>query len=92
MFKFRSNSGQKCSPEPEPEPEQKCCSGTGTGTGTGIPVDLWYRCKTAIMHASIALALYKILVCCHMAFSKKNYSTHSTHSTPLTYSKYSSRS
>ena len=34
MFKFRSNSGQKCSPEPEPE--QKCCS----GTGTGIPVDL----------------------------------------------------
>ena len=32
MFKFRSNSGQKCSPEPE----QKCCS----GTGTGIPVDL----------------------------------------------------
>ena len=36
MFKFRSNSGQKCSPEPEPE--QKCCS--GTGTGTGIPVDL----------------------------------------------------
>ena len=38
MFKFRSNSGQKCSPEPEPEPEQKCCS--GTGTGTGIPVDL----------------------------------------------------
>ena len=36
MFKFRSNSGQKCSPEPEPE--QKCCS----GTGTGIPVDLWF--------------------------------------------------
>ena len=35
MFKFRSNSGQKCSPEPEPE--QKGCS----GTGTGIPVDLW---------------------------------------------------
>ena len=33
MFKFRSNSGQKYSPEPE----QKCCS----GTGTGIPVDLW---------------------------------------------------
>ena len=33
MFKFRSNSGQKCSPE------QKCSS--GTGTGTGIPVDLW---------------------------------------------------
>ena len=44
MFKFRSNSGQKCSPEPEPE--QKCCSGTGTGTGTGIPVDLWQEhCK-----------------------------------------------
>ena len=33
MFKFRSNSGQKCSPEPEPEPEQKGCSGTETGTG-----------------------------------------------------------
>ena len=32
MFKFRSNSGQKCSPEPE----QKC----SCGTGTGIPVDL----------------------------------------------------
>ena len=41
MFKFRSNSGQKCSMEPEPE--QKCCSGTGTGTGTGIPVDLCLR-------------------------------------------------
>ena len=34
MFKFRSNSGQKCSPELE----QKCCC----GTGTGIPVDLCY--------------------------------------------------
>ena len=30
MFKFRSNSGQKCSPEPEPEPEKNA-----------IPVDLW---------------------------------------------------
>ena len=37
MFKFRSNSGQKYSPEPEPE--QKCSS----GTGTGIPVDLWIQ-------------------------------------------------
>ena len=37
MFKFRSNSGQKCSPEQEPE--QKGCS----GTGTGISVDLWLR-------------------------------------------------
>ena len=44
MFKFRSNSGQKCSPEPE----QKCCS--GTGTGTGIPVDLCYKVLSFLCH------------------------------------------
>ena len=47
MFKFRSNSGQKCSPEPEPE--QKCCS----DTGTGIPVDLWFKDKTLAMMAKM---------------------------------------
>ena len=50
MFKFRSNSGQKCSPEPEPE--QKCCS--GTGTGTGIPVS----CIEGKLALNIILELY----------------------------------
>ena len=50
MFKFWSNSGQKCSSEPEPEPEQKCSS----GTGTGVPVDLWKRC-TIIVDQKIIL-------------------------------------
>ena len=45
MFKFRSNSGQKCSPEPE----QKCCS----GTGTGIPVDLWLDVTSKVHYAYI---------------------------------------
>ena len=44
MFKFRSNSGQKCSSEPELE--QKYSS--GTGTGTGIPVDLWLGFESAL--------------------------------------------
>ena len=43
MFKFRSNSGQKCSPEPEPE--QKGCS------STGIPVDL---CTEATFNLKLA--------------------------------------
>ena len=53
MFKFRSNSGQKCSPEPEPEPEQKGCS----GTGTGIPVDL---CIIQLLYTRETFGNFKI--------------------------------